>query len=89
MTLYRSCACGAVASFLILSLAGFLAPASGVRAAELEEIVVTARKREESIQDVPLSITAFTGEELERAGFADLEDISFQTPGASTSMNWT
>ena len=81
MNLSRSFTCGAVASFLILPLAGFLAPASAVQAAELEEIVVTARKREESIQDVPLSITAFTGEELERGGFADLEDISFQTAG--------
>ena len=47
----------------------------------LEEIVVTARKREESLQDIPLSITAFTADQIERAGFKTLEDISMQTPG--------
>ncbi|MDZ7768900.1 MAG: hypothetical protein U5K38_07415 [Woeseiaceae bacterium] len=30
----------------------------------LDEVVVTARRREESLQDVPLAITAFSGEEL-------------------------
>lgn len=48
---------------------------------DIEEVVVTARKREESLQDVPLSITAFTTEDLERGAFVDLEDISQQTTG--------
>ena len=81
MNLIRSTTCGAIASFLIIPFAGFVAPTASAQMAALEEIVVTARKREESIQDVPLSITAFTGEELERGGFVDLEDISFQTTG--------
>jgi iron complex outermembrane receptor protein len=51
------------------------------QAAEIEEIIVTARKREENLQDVPLSITAFSAREIERAAFADLEDISLSTPG--------
>ena len=77
----RSITCGAIASFLLIPVAGFVAPSASAQTAALEEIVVTARKREESIQDVPLSITAFTGEELERGGYVDLEDISFQTAG--------
>ena len=81
MNLIRSTICGATASILIIPLAGLVAPKASAQVAALEEIVVTARKREESIQDVPLSITAFTGEELERGGFVDLEDISFQTTG--------
>ena len=81
MNLFRSTVCGAIASILLIPAAGFLAPKASAQVAALEEIVVTARKREESIQDVPLSITAFTGEELERGGFVDLEDISFQTTG--------
>ena len=81
MNLIRSTTCGAIASFLIIPLTGFVAPTASAQMAALEEIVVTARKREESIQDVPLSITAFTGEELERGGYVDLEDISFQTAG--------
>lgn len=47
----------------------------------LEEIVVTARKREESLQDIPLSVTAFTADQIERSGFKNLEDISMQTTG--------
>jgi iron complex outermembrane receptor protein len=49
--------------------------------AELEEIIVTARKREENLQEVPLSITAFSADEIGRAAFNDLEDIAMQTPG--------
>ena len=47
----------------------------------LEEIVVTARKREESLQDIPISVTAFTADQIDRAGFKTLEDISLATPG--------
>ena len=53
----------------------------------LEEIVVTARKREESLQDIPVSITAFTADQIERAGFLNLEDISMQTTGMQFNTN--
>jgi iron complex outermembrane recepter protein len=48
---------------------------------ELEQIVVTARTRAESLQDVPLAITAFTGEEMARSAIADLKDVARFTPG--------
>ena len=41
----------------------------------LEEVLVTATKREESIYDVPIAITAFTEAGMERAGITDLTDI--------------
>jgi iron complex outermembrane receptor protein len=47
----------------------------------LEEITVTARRREESIQDIPLSVTAFTSEDLTRRGAIDMNDIATLTPG--------
>jgi iron complex outermembrane receptor protein len=50
-------------------------------AGALEEVIVTARKREESLQDVPLAVSAFTGEQLARAGAANLVDIAKFTPG--------
>ena len=50
---------------------------------EIEEVVVTARKTEERIQDVPLTITAFTAAELTERGLADVMDISQFTPGFS------
>lgn len=46
-----------------------------------EEIVVTARKRTENLQEVPLSITAISGEELEKASVYALDDLAEITPG--------
>ena len=49
--------------------------------AAIEEIVVTTRKREENLQDVPISVTAFTVADMERKGMNNLEDITRQTAG--------
>ena len=48
------------------------APEEGV----LDEVVVTARKREERLQDVSLSITAIPAAELEKLGVSDVEDVA-------------
>src|SRR5262245_44803687 len=45
-----------------------------------EEILVTAQKREESIYDVPVAISAFTPETMERQGITDLTDIGKFVP---------
>lgn len=50
-------------------------------AVTLDEVVVTARKREESIQEVPLSVTAFSAKDMEQRGYSGLEDIASATPG--------
>ena len=47
----------------------------------LEEIIVTARKVEESIQDISLSITAFTEQEIAARNIEDANDIALYTPG--------
>ncbi len=47
----------------------------------LEELVVTARKVEESIQDIPVAISAFSAEQLRKRNVEQLEDIALQTPG--------
>jgi iron complex outermembrane recepter protein len=49
----------------------------------IEEIIVTARQRSESLQDVPASITAFTSEQLERAGVQRASDFINLTPGVT------
>ena len=49
----------------------------------IEEVIVTARKREESLQDTPISITAFSASTLEEANMVDLRDIGKYTPGMS------
>ena len=43
---------------------------------QLEEIMVTARKREESIQDIPISVSAFSAREIEALGVRNLSDLS-------------
>ena len=47
----------------------------------IEEIIVTTRKRAENLQEIPLSITAFTAGTLERKGIDNLEDIARLTAG--------
>ena len=49
----------------------------------IEEVMVTARKREESLQEVPIAITAFTDSAMESRGFTSVEDIAASTPGFS------
>ena len=49
----------------------------------LEEITVTATKRESGLQEIPMSISAITGESLERNGIADFTDIATSVPSVS------
>jgi len=53
---------------------------SGARGV-IEEIVVTAERREESLQDTPLAISAFTAEEIARSDLDSVKNIQFQVPG--------
>ncbi|NIB44676.1 TonB-dependent receptor [Pseudomaricurvus alkylphenolicus] len=46
----------------------------------LEEVIVTAQKRAQSLQDVPMSVSAVTGEKMTEAGVADLGDMSAYVP---------
>ncbi len=56
------------------------AAAAGRAQDRLEEIIVTARKKEESMQSVPVSVTAFTPEDIERRSMANLKDIGRFAP---------
>jgi len=49
--------------------------------AQIEEIVVTTRKRSENLQDVPIVVTAFSAATIERKGIADLSDVAKYTSG--------
>jgi len=63
--------------------AGIMAPqiASAQQSALLEEVVVTAQKREQNINDVGISITARSGEQLRAAGVRESKDILRIAPG--------
>jgi iron complex outermembrane recepter protein len=60
-----------------------LAPASGGSSTELAEVIVTATRRSESIQNVPSSITALTSNTLEEIKARDLNDFAGFVPGLS------
>ncbi|BFM18446.1 TonB-dependent receptor [Maricurvus nonylphenolicus] len=53
----------------------------------IEEIVVTATKRAESIQDVPISVSAFSGDFLEKSGLKDLQDLGNIAPNLTISKS--
>ncbi|MCB1663691.1 MAG: TonB-dependent receptor plug domain-containing protein, partial [Pseudomonadales bacterium] len=47
----------------------------------IEEVVVTAQKRAESLQNVPIAITAFSGDKLREDDITNMQDIGNRTPG--------
>ncbi len=61
---------------------GLVMPVSS-SAQQVEEIVVTSRRIEEKLKDVPLSITAFDAGMIESAGISNLSDVANLTPGLS------
>jgi len=67
-----------IAGSVILPL--FAVPAMAQSAA-LEEVVVTAQRREQSIQDTPISVTALGGDTLNEIGATDVSGVSDYTPG--------
>ncbi|MCZ6828443.1 MAG: TonB-dependent receptor [Gammaproteobacteria bacterium] len=55
-----------------------------MQSAVLEEVMVTAQKREQSVQDVGISITAFTGDQLEQLGLTNAQQVTAMAPGVHT-----
>ena len=60
------------------------APSGGV----IEEIVVTAQKRAQSIQDVHISMNAFTQEDLDDLGWTDITQVGNQSPNLDIKYVW-
>lgn len=61
------------------------------RAGPVEEVVVTAQRRTQSIQDVPISVSAVTGTEIQESGLTDVEDLQMLVPSmqVGTLLNTT
>lgn len=53
----------------------------------IEEIIVTAQRREQSLQDVPIAISAFTADAIEKNMFTDVSEYVTRTPNASFITN--
>ena len=60
---------------------------SGAYAAELEEVIVTAQKRAESLQEVPVSLTAISGTKIEEAGLHSFAEMSAYVPNLAITEN--
>ena len=76
---------------LALVLAGLLtSPVTGMQAMAqdgvLEEVIVTARKREESLQETPVAVSALSGLQLEEAGLNDLTDLDRIVPNLTANI---
>ena len=73
-----------VSGMPLLAAAQDEADAAAAAAPELQviwEVVVTARRREDSLQEVPLSVSAVTAEQIQKRGLRDLQDIAQGTSG--------
>ena len=79
----KALVCGV--AFATLSMAGQAfaqtAPSTSDGAAEVDEIVVTAQRRSERLQDVPVTVTAFGAEQVQEARIRDIDDVATRTPG--------
>lgn len=58
---------------------------SAKRSTQLEEVVVTARKKAENVQDISASLTAHTGDSLDAKGIVDIKDLQNVTPGLTVT----
>ncbi len=65
------------------------APGAAPAAGGLEEIVVTATRREENINRVPVSVTAFSQDMIDQKGIKDFQDVVRFTPGVSIDNSGT
>ena len=71
--------CAGVSSLAISDVAAAQAAASS----DVEEVIVTARRRAESLQEVPIAVTSFSAAALEASGAQDLTAISQSTPNVT------
>ena len=68
-------------SFNLGVLASAVATATATEAAVLEEVVITAQKREQNLQDVGVSVTAYSGDQLRALGVTNTTEITEQIAG--------
>jgi iron complex outermembrane receptor protein len=77
--------CLLASSALLVAALGASAHAQTNTANTIDELVVTAEKREQSLQDVPVAISAFTSEKRDLIGITTIQDMTNFTPGLQYS----
>ena len=76
---------GAVVVTICLSSAGVAQTTAD--ADTITEVVVTAQKRAERVQDIPISVSAISSQDMDRAGAGDFHDLLLSIPGVSFSSS--
>jgi iron complex outermembrane recepter protein len=79
--LFRTVSCAALVMAAQPALAQTAAPTTGPQTDQQEVVIVTARKRTENLQDVPLSISVLNAAAIERKGVDSVDDVASLTPG--------
>lgn len=77
-----------LASATMISTAALMGVQDVQAQVQIEEITVTSRRRAESLQDIPLAITAFTALQIERGGIRDINDVARLTPGLTFDLGF-
>ena len=72
----------ALSAFAIVNASAYSGYIVAQTQATIEEVVVTSRKKSESLQDVPITVSALAEETLEQKGINVFEDYLMQLPGA-------
>lgn len=84
--LLASAACAVVPSFAAAQTAAQTAAPAETTAGSVEELVVTARRREETLKDVPVAVTAVTAARLEQQGARDITTLQQFTPNLTLQV---
>jgi len=76
-----------VAVLSMVCAAGQVQAAEAADTAEVEAVIVTAQKREQNLQDVPIVVNVVSGQQLQDAGVRDVKDLQVLTPGLSVTSS--
>jgi len=71
---------------LLISIFAAVSPLTLMAQMELEEVIVTAQRREQSLQDVPISIEAYSGDTILKQGFRTMEDLVYFSPSVQMDV---
>ncbi|MFN4041054.1 MAG: TonB-dependent receptor [Brevundimonas sp.] len=84
-TILRHTASAAVVGAVAFGFAGVASAQSQDAPTTVDDIIVTAQKREQNLQDVPIVVTSLNQQTLDNAGVRDIKDLQILTPGMTVT----
>ena len=76
-----------LAMAVLLAGCSSLTPLAMAKNAVLEEVIVTARKQEENVQDIPVSVQTIGAQQMQEMNMTNLEELSFIMPNVTVSKS--